>query len=87
MVKQLDGDPTPIGLTGQGHRGAGQDEPDVAPGPHALIEQQDHLLDGRLSRRFAVEIQELALGEPAEEFLVLQRELDRQDLLGRSLGS
>src|SRR5262249_20801681 len=33
-----------------------------------------------------MEIEELALGEPPEEFLVLQRELDGQDLLGRAAG-
>ncbi len=84
--RQLDDQLAARGLPGQGHRRAGQHEPDVSPGAHPLIEQQHELLGHRAARRLAVEIQQLALGEPAEELLVLERELDRQDLLGRAAG-
>ena len=85
--REPDGELAAPGLPGQGHRRAGQDEPDVAPGAHPLIQQQHQLLDRRAARRLAVEVQQLALGEPAEELLVVERELDRQDLLGRRRGS
>ena len=32
------------GLPDEGHRRAREDQPDVAPGPHALVEQQHELL-------------------------------------------
>ena len=84
--REPDGELAAPGLAGQGHRGAGEDQPDVPPGAHALVQQQHELLDDGPAGPLAVEIEQLALGEPAEELLVVEGELDRQDLLGRPAG-
>ena len=59
-----------------------QDDPDVSPGADPLVDQEDQLLGGRRVGLFPVEIEQLALGEAAEELVHVERELAGQDLLG-----
>ena len=64
----------------------GQGVADPAPGPDPLVEQEDQLLGHGGVRLLAVEVEQLVLGEPAEELDVVDGELAGQDLLGPAPG-
>ena len=82
--RQPDGNLLPLGLAHERDHCACKHQSHVSPGANTLIEQQHELIANRLTRLFAMEVQELSLGEPADELFAVERELNGQDPLGRA---